>query len=258
MDHQNKPGLERDDEPVMKPSDLIRYRRENGQLPKFPVPKTVIFVPQKSLMGYILKKYSVKRLRGFIGEFHLMKKIASGIGISSGFGIGAPVVAGLTDEFAALGTEQFILIGLAGGLQSRLFAGSLVISTEIIRGEGVSKHYLAASKTVPCSERLVNKVSSVLDEKNEVYEKGITWSTDAPFRELRSQVRDRERENILAVDMEAAGMLSVARSLELHGVSLFSIADNLSAGQWRMAANLRPAQGGLAVLFDAVIEALKD
>jgi purine-nucleoside phosphorylase len=54
--------------------------------------------------------------------------------------------------------------------------------------------------------------------------------------------------------MEAAAILSVASSQDLRAVAIFSIADQLSDGHWRMASDLRPAQNGLAILFDAMYE----
>src|SRR5215813_881690 len=104
-----------DNDPVLKPSELLAYRRANGQLLDFPAPQAVIFAPQKSLADYIFRRHSTKRIKGFLGEFHLLKRTNGQIALSTGFGIGAPVIAGLADEFAALGVQQLILIGMAGG-----------------------------------------------------------------------------------------------------------------------------------------------
>jgi hypothetical protein len=49
-------------------------------------------------------------------------------------------------------------------------------------------------------------------------------------------------------------MLAVARANQCLGVALFSIADQLSGGEWRMASDLSPAKKGLFALFDAVYE----
>jgi len=243
-----------DTDPILTPSALLAYRRANGQLPDFPPPRTVIFAPQKSLADYVRRRHSLKQVKGFLGEFYLLKRTSGQIAFSTNFGIGAPVIGGLTDEFAALGVKQFILIGMAGGLQPELTTGSLVISTSAIRGEGVSQHYLPPNRTVDSSSELVQGISQTLTNQNQPYHLGTTWTTDAPFRELRRDVLEHQREGVLAVDMEAAAMLSVARSMDLPAVALFSIADQLSGGQWRMANDLRPAQKGLSVLFDAVME----
>lgn len=243
-----------DDEPVLKPTELLAYRRANGQLSEFPVPQAIIFLPQKSLADYVLRRNSARRIKGFLGDFYLLKRTNGQIAISTNFGIGAPVIAGLTDEFAALGVKQFALIGMAGGLQPDMHTGSLVISASVIRGEGVSRHYLPIHPTVGTSKDMIHGFTDILNRQNHPYTLGTTWTTDAPFRELRRDVIEHQRQGVLAVDMEAAAMLSVAAALNLHAVAAFSIADQLSDGHWRMAGDLRPAQKGLAILFDAMYE----
>ncbi|MEO5887674.1 MAG: hypothetical protein ABIQ77_08425, partial [Anaerolineales bacterium] len=160
------------------------------------------------------------------------------------------------DEFAALGVQQFVLIGMAGGLQPELKTGSLVISTTAIRGEGVSQHYLPPHATVDSSQEIARGLSAMLTRHDQPYTSGITWTTDAPFRELRSIVLEHQRAGVLAVDMEAAALLSVARSIDRSAVAAFSIADQLADGHWKMSNNLRPAQKGLTILFDAMFEYL--
>jgi uridine phosphorylase len=245
-----------DNVPVLKSSDLLAYRRASGQLPDFPPPRAVIFAPQKSLADYALRRHSTKRIRGFLGEFYLLKRTGGQIALSTGFGIGAPVIAALTDEFAALGVKQFALIGLAGGLQPELSTGSLVICNSAIRGEGVSRHYLPPHSTVDASEEMVNGVSQVLAKHNQPHSIGTTWTTDAPFRELRKIVLGHQRAEVLAVDMEAAALLAVARSMELSAIAMFSMADQLGDGCWRMATDLHSARKGLEILFDALVEYL--
>lgn len=245
-----------DSDPILTASAFLAYQRANGQIPDFPPPRTVIFAPQKSLAEYVLRRHSVKQIKGFLGEFYLLKRTNGQVALSTNFGIGSPVIGGLTDEFAALGVKQFVLIGMAGGLQPELTTGSLVISTSAIRGEGVSRHYLPPGQTVDSSPELVLGISQTLNKHNQPHSLGATWTTDAPFRELRKDVLEHQRQGILAVDMEAAAMLAVAKANQCEAVALFSIADQLSGGQWRMANDLRPAQKGLCVLFDSVFELL--
>ena len=245
-----------DSDPILTPSALLAYRRANGLLPEFPAPRAVIFAPQKSLADYVLRRHSTKQIKGFLGEFHLHKRTNGQIALSTGFGIGAPAIAGLTDEFAALGVKQFVLIGMAGGLQPELTTGSFVIATGAIRSEGVSRHYLPSGESVESDSDLVQGISQILSRQNHPHQLGTIWTTDAPFRELRKDVLDHQRQAVLAVDMEAAAMLSVAKSMNLSAMALFSIADQLSGGDWRMANDLRPAQKGLSILFDASVELL--
>lgn len=245
-----------DNDPILTPRELLEYRRATGALQDFPPPQTVVFAPQKSLADYVRRKYPTKPIKGFLGEFSLLKKSRGKIGLSTGFGIGAPVVGGLTDEFAALGVKQFVLIGMAGGLQENLSAGSMILSTGAIRGEGVTRHYLPPAEIVESSQPLLAQIGGNLSKKDIAFETGITWTTDAPFRELRGDALKYQRRGVLAVDMEAAAMLGVAKSCGLAACAAFSIADNLANGIWSMSKDLRLAQSNLGVLFDAIHEAL--
>lgn len=245
-----------ENEPILTPQELLAYRRKTGALQDFPPPETVIFAPQKSLANYVLRKYWMKQIKGFLGEFYLLKKFSGRIALSTGFGIGSPVIAGLTDEFAALGVRRFVLIGMAGGLQEKLSAGDMVLSTGAIRGEGTTRHYLPQAEIVESSLEIRKRVADILSDQGLSFSEGITWTTDAPFRELRRDVQTYQKRGVLAVDMEAAGMLGVAASYGLSGTAVFSIADQLSGGTWRMAANLKRSQSGLCVLFEAVLEAV--
>ncbi|MCC6298155.1 MAG: nucleoside phosphorylase [Anaerolineales bacterium] len=245
-----------DSDPILTPSALLAYRRANGQLPDFPAPRAVIFAPQKSLADHVLRRHSTKQVKGFLGEFHLLKRTNGQIALSANFGIGAPVIGGLTDEFAALGVKRFVLIGMAGGLQPELTTGSLVVATSAIRGEGVSRHYLSPSPTVESSLKMVQGISQILAEQKHPHQLGAVWTTDAPFRELKTDVLERQAQGVLAVDMEAAATLAVAKANQCEAIALFSIADQLSDGHWRMANDLRPAQKSLTVMFEAAFEFL--
>jgi uridine phosphorylase len=241
--------------PILTPEELIEYRRAAGDLRDFPPPQTVIFAPQKSLALHVLRSYSTRSVKGFMGEFYLLKKSGGRIGFSTGFGIGAPVIAGLTEEFAALGIRQFVLIGMAGGLQDSLRAGSVILSTGAIRGEGVTRHYLPPSETVEASEMLLDRIGAALSKKDIPFDKGITWTTDAPFREMRRDVLEHQAQGVMAVDMEAAAVFGVAKSRGLEACAVFSIADLLAGGVWRMSRDLRDARKCLAKVFDAIHDA---
>jgi uridine phosphorylase len=245
-----------ENEPVLTAKELLAYRRSTGGLAEFPSPRAVIFAPQKSLASYVLHKHSTKQVKGFLGEFYLLKRTGGEIAISTGFGIGAPVIAGLADEFAALGVKQLALIGMAGGLQENLQTGSMILSTEAIRGEGVSRHYLPVAEVVQSSKEMTEGISAILTRQSHYHSTGLTWTTDAPFRELRKDVLDYQNKGVLAVDMEAAAMLAVAESNGLPAFAAFSVADILTNGLWRMSKDLRHAQLGLSVLFDAALEYL--
>ena len=247
-----------DNDPLMTPRELLEIRRRAGALDDFPAPQAVIFAPQKSLATYAVRRHPSRRVRGFLGEFHLFKQTRGRVALSTGFGIGAPVVAGLADEFCALGVRTLVIVGMAGGIQQNLSAGSLVLATSALRGEGVSGHYLPAAPSVDASPELVDALRRRLVTIQQSHTPGPVWTTDAPFRELRQVVLEHQRRGILAVEMEAAGLLAVAEANKVAAAAVFSIADWLDQGKWRMDPDLRAAQAGLERAFDAVFDVLSE
>lgn len=242
--------------PVFTAMDYLNYLNTHGLVPAIAAPKILILCFQNELLKYVTRNYRIHKNKIFGSDLYLLKKYHSEIGVFGGFGSGAPATASVVDLFSAFGVEQFAIIGLAGGLQPELQTGSIVLSTGAIRGEGVSSHYLPLEEIVNSSPQLLNSVSSVLDIHHIQHHKGITWTTDAPFRELRADVLEYQRRGILAVDMESAGMFSVAKANNRLAFSAFSITDMLIDGIWSMPPDLKLAKSNLGVIFDSVCEAL--
>jgi purine-nucleoside phosphorylase len=94
--------------------------------------------------------------------------------------------------------------------------------------------------------------------QNVDFREGVTWTTDAPFRELRSDVLKYQKDGVLAVDMEAAGVFAVAQANHCQAAAVFSVADMLADGVWRMPSDLREAHSSLHVAFDNMCSALSE
>lgn len=62
----------------------------------------------------------------------------------------------------AVGVNQFIGIGTAGGLQKDLPVGSIVVCERAVRDEGVSHHYVEPAKYAHTSIRLTQRLKDTL------------------------------------------------------------------------------------------------
>ncbi len=246
------------EQPVFTAADLIAYQRARGHLPNIAPPRSVLLTFQRHLVDYAAGKHATRQVRIFNADLYLFKRTGYQLGLISGFGSGSSATAALVDQLSAFGVRQFTAIGLAGGLQPDQRPGHLVISQQAIRDEGVSRHYLPPAEAVESSKEMAEGVSTVLAKKDHSHSSGVTWTTDAPFREIRSDVLGYQHRGVLAVDMEAAAIFAVAKANGLPALALFSIADTLANGIWSMSEDLRPAQMGLTILFDAVFEYLRE
>lgn len=244
--------------PVFTAAEYLAYLRARGMAVSFPVPHTLLLCFQDELVRYIKKKYRVDEKKVFSADLYVLRKYKGGIAVAAGFGTGAPATAAVVDLFAALGVKQFVITGMAGGLQTELTSGSIILSTGAIRGEGVSHHYLHPGDIAYSSAALLSRIGGTFNDQSMDFREGITWTTDAPFRELRADVLKYQKDGVLAVDMEAAGVFAVAQANHCQAAAVFSITDMLADGVWHMPSDLREAHSSLHVAFDGVCQALSE
>jgi uridine phosphorylase len=147
-------------------------------------------------------------------------------------GVGAPLAAGLLEEVIAFGCRKFVVCDGAGVLQKDIAVGHLIVVAAAVRDEGVSYHYLPPGREISADPRAVAALQAALQRHGVPYLIGKTWTTDAPYRETRAMVSQRQAEGCLTVEMEAAALLAVA---QYRGVLLGQIlysGDDLSGDAW--------------------------
>ncbi|MBI3243717.1 MAG: nucleoside phosphorylase [Chloroflexi bacterium] len=244
------------DQPIFIAADLLDHKRGLGLLPDVPPPESVILAFQRSLVDYVTRRHPTKRVGGFHGDLFLFKRTQGRVGLMGNFGLGSPVTAALVDELAAFGVKRFLVVGLAGGLQPELGPGDLVLCNRAMRGEGASGHYLPAGQWVDGSQEMAQGLGRALDEREARYTLGSTWTTDAPFRELRRVALAHQQAGVSTVEMEAAALFAVAQATNTSALAAFVVADTLANGRWQMAGDHKKMERGLQVLFDAVLDYL--
>jgi uridine phosphorylase len=81
-----------------------------------------------------------------------------------------------------------------------------------MRDEGTSYHYLPPAEFVAAEERLVEAAMKALARSAHPVYRGASWTTDAPFRETAAAIAHCRARQVLAVEMEAAGLYAFARA----------------------------------------------
>jgi uridine phosphorylase len=147
-------------------------------------------------------------------------------------GIGAPLAAGLLEEFIAAGCRKFIACGGAGVLDRQIAVGHLLVPTSAVRDEGTSYHYMPPGREVAPSAEAVAAIEQTLAAHSYPYLLNKTWTTDAFYRETPDKIKRRRAEGCLTVEMEAAAFFAVA---QFRGVKLAQIlygGDDVSGEEW--------------------------
>ena len=147
-------------------------------------------------------------------------------------GVGAPLAAGLLEQVIAMGCRYFIVCGGAGSLHNNLTLGHFVVVSAAVRDEGTSFHYLPPGRQIEADHEARRALEDVLISRHAPYVSGLTWTTDAPYRETSKKIAARRDEGCLTVEMEASALAAVAR---FRGVPLAQVVycgDDLSGTSW--------------------------
>lgn len=146
--------------------------------------------------------------------------------------VGAPAIAGQVEELIAYGVNKILLVGCCGCLDSEIEEYSLILPTQALRDEGVSYHYMQASDLVDLDKKMIKAIEKTLISLNLNYRKGITWTTDAFYRETPQKVNRRKKQGAIVVEMECASVASVAKFRKIRFAQIFYAADSLGGEEY--------------------------
>ena len=102
--------------------------------------------------------------------------------------VGAPASVGSLETVIALGATNVIGCGGAGIVRSGFDVGHVIVATGAIRDEGTSYHYAPAGVAVAPHPRAVAAIDAALTAGGVPHDRGLTWTTDAFFRETVGKV----------------------------------------------------------------------
>lgn len=145
-------------------------------------------------------------------------------------GIGCPSAAIAVEELARVGVETFIRVGTIGALQSDIEVGDMIVATGAAKEEGTSKRYESETyPAVPDYQTLTALVQSAEANDEEIHV-GPIVSDDAFYNESDEYVADWEEAGLLAIEMEASAVFSLARRRGMNAGAICTADGNLVAG----------------------------
>ena len=242
------------------PADFIAYKRSQGALPDIPAVGGLILTYQPALTRAVAVEPGVGPVtNAFSKETFLVPPSQPNqlpVIVCGGFGIGAPMVTAILEEWIAFGVSRIISIGTAGGLQPELAVGDITLVDRTVRDEGVSHHYLPAERPAVPDAALSAELHRALERQSVMPRVGPTWTIDAVYRETVAELRHYQAEGVLTVEMEASAVCAVA---QVRGVALataFTISDSLAELVWNPQFASDEVQAGLLTLYRAAVEVL--
>ncbi|MFJ4075385.1 nucleoside phosphorylase [Curtobacterium sp. NPDC089991] len=234
-----------EDDAIVRPSPV----RVNGRFPPFAV---LCFFPEA--IDEMQRDGELKRIGEFSAQLGGMAIYATPDQHVAVFhpGVGGPLSAHCFERAIASGVRAAIAVGGAGAIAPSFGKDDVLVVSAAVRDEGTSFHYVPASRLLEFDDGEVRRLVDGCVEAGLPAAAGVTWTTDADFRETRGRTARRREEGCVAVEMEAASLAAVARFRAVrYGHVLYS-GDDLTGDVW--AERAWTGSGRRAALLRTAIE----
>jgi len=236
------------EEALFHPKDFLDYRKFSNK--KFP--EKIVITYQSSALRYFRKKFKGKyKIFKIHSNFHVHILEKENIGFVKMAGIGSPHAVTMMEELIGLGAKYFINLGTAGGLQKE----GVFLCIKAIRDEGTSSHYLPHNKYSYPDEKLTKKLAESLSKNNVLFNEGVTWTIDAPYRETKKEIEHYSNEGVSTVEMEASALFAVAQIRKVKIASVFVVSDTLIK-KWKPKFHAMDVKKTQNKLVDSAIDCL--
>jgi uridine phosphorylase len=145
-------------------------------------------------------------------------------------GIGAPSAGIAVEELDRVGVETVIRVGTCGALQRGIDIGDMIVATGAAKDEGTTKRY--ENETLPAvpHHEVLSELVSVSEARDETVHVGPIATDDAFYAETEEYVENWERAGMLAVEMEAAALFTLARRKGMRAGAICTVDGNLVEG----------------------------
>jgi Uridine phosphorylase len=145
-------------------------------------------------------------------------------------GIGAPSASIAAEELAAVGVETFVRVGTCGALQADIDIGDMVVATGAAKDEGTTRRYESPTVPAVADYEVLSALVEVARDRDESVRVGPVATDDAYYAETEEYVRAWKEAGLLAVEMEAAALFSLARRKGLRAGAICTVDGNLVRG----------------------------
>ena len=146
--------------------------------------------------------------------------------------LGGPACVGAFEDVMAFGGKRIILLGNCGVLDKNIKDCGIIIPTKAIRDEGTSYHYAPAGDTIEVNTKYTEEFKKVLEEFGYPYVEGVTWTTDAFYRETPQKIESRKKIGAICVEMECASMQAFCNFRGIEFFQFLYAGDNLDYSSW--------------------------
>ncbi len=234
------------------PAQLVRRELEQRgyDLDKIIMPKRVYLLAD-SLYDTMLSRNIGTLTYSIGGELYVMNNNEQ-VGFIKGE-MCAPGIATQAEDLIAGGVQELIHVGFAGGV-SKCEIGDIVITDGAYNNTGVAGLYGFNEELIASSKILTDEVCKEMEDKNISYIRGKHWTTDAGYVQPSWRAKEFKNKGALCVEMEGAGLFTVATFRSCRATGIYVISDIGSNDDWNLGWGEAVLEKSIDKIIDAIAE----
>jgi DeoD family purine-nucleoside phosphorylase len=179
----------------------------------------------ETYLDEVVQRNGERGLLGYTGSYN-------GQAVSvQGTGMGCPGATIVFEELIQLGCKKLIRVGTCGGLQTSHALGDLIVALSAVPADSTAMHLVRGEPHCPtASWGIVHEAVHIAKHRDQPLHVGPIVSSDLFYNPDKGQYERWASRGVLAVEMEAAALFTVAA---LRGVSagcLLTVSDIVVEG----------------------------
>lgn len=165
----------------------------------------------------------------------------------------SPGIATQAEDLIAAGAEELIHVGFAGGYPGTCI-GDVVITEGAFHDTAVAGLYGCNGEIVRPSRELTDSLCREMDANGIAYRRGFHRTTDAGYVQPCWSTKYYEDKGVLCVEMEGAGLFSVAKFRSCSAAGIYVISDSGSGDDWNLGWGEKVLERSIDKVTDVIAD----
>lgn len=234
------------------PKQLVRMELKNAgfDIDSIDVPKRVYLLAD-DLYDEMIKKNCGEYKYPLGGSLYVLKNNPK-VGFIKGK-MCSPGIATQAEDLVAGGVEEFVHIGLAGGINNNLKVGEIVLTDGAYNDTAVAGLYGFDCDFIETSKSLTDELQILMNENKIDAIRGKHWTTDAGYRETWEQVVRYRSKGALCVEMEGVGLFTIAKYRKCSATAIYIITDVIDDEGWHLGWEGKKITEAIERIIDMIV-----
>lgn len=168
----------------------------------------------------------------------------------------SPAIATQAEDLIAGGVKELIHVGFAGGLQTDMQPGDIVVTDGAYNDTAVVKLYGYDMGFIESSKELTDELCKVLSDRKIAYRRGRHWTTNAGYMETWGQIIEYRGKGAQCVEMEGVGLFTVAAYRKRLASAIYVISDVYDESNWNLGWSEKKLDDSIQMILDAIVSSL--